>query len=33
LLRSLLVNAIGRQLRWTKNAGILQLRLAAAQNY
>jgi len=33
MLRSLLVNAIGRQLRWTKNAGILLLQPAAAQNY
>lgn len=32
MLRSLFVNAIGRQLRWTKNGGILQLQPAAAQS-
>jgi len=32
MLCSLLVNAIGSQLRWIKNAGILQFQLAAAQN-
>ena len=31
MLRSLIVNAIGRQLRWKKNGGISQLQLAAAQ--
>jgi hypothetical protein len=31
MLRSLIVNAIGRHLRWKKNGGISQLQLAAAQ--
>jgi transposase-like protein len=31
MLRALFVNAIGRQLRWTKKGGISQLRLSAAQ--
>lgn len=30
LLRSLVINAIGKQLRWTKKGGILQVQLSAA---
>jgi hypothetical protein len=31
MLRSLFVNAIGRQLSWTENGGISKLRLSAVQ--